>query len=409
MDQARGPVFVGFSGGLDSTVLLHAAARVRLMAAGGELVAVHVNHGLQPDADAWQAHCERFAAGLGVGFAAHGVHVERRGSLEAAARAARYGVFTALLATPDARLLLAHHRDDQAETVLLRLLQGRGLYGMPAARALGAGALHRPLLDLGRADLERYARAHGLAWLEDPSNADPALDRNFVRHRVLPALRARFPAVDRALLDAMAARSAEDGLLLADGAPPLGQSSVAVDALLARDPAAQLAWLRLWLARHGRALPTGRALRALLLQLAAPDDRQPVLVLAQGALRRHRGRLWLVDPAPELADRYPLAVPGRLQLPHGLLALTPDPRGFACRGAVEVRFRGGGERIRSGGHHRSVKQLLQASGVPPWERPAYPLVFDEAGCAALPGIAQRDDGQAADMPRVRATWHPAAG
>jgi len=437
--DASGPVFVGFSGGLDSTVLLHAAA---LAVAAGvanadananpkaeaeanadanagpgweasswawrqhavSVVAVHVNHALQPGSDAWQDHCARVATALGVGFVARRVRVEPRGSLEAAARSARYAVFADCLAAPGSRLLLAHHRDDQAETILLRLLQGRGLYGMPAARGLAAGMLLRPLLGLSRVELEHYARAYGLDWLEDPSNDDLSIDRNYVRHRVMPGLKARFPAVESALVAANVARAAEDALLLDEFPAPLAQASVPIADLLARNPAQRRTWLRLWLTAHGRAIPPARALDVLLDQLGAAPDRQPRLALDRGQLRRHGGRLWLLEPEPELAARYSFPIPGQLRLPHGVVVVTADPAGFACRGSLEVRFRAGGERIRSGGHQRQVKQLLHARGVPPWLRPAYPLLFDDDGLAAVPGIARRDADTAADLPRYRAEW-----
>lgn len=404
--DVAGPVFVGFSGGLDSTALLHAASRVARAASEHRIVALHVNHGLQPGADAWEAHCARVAAELGVAFVVRRVAVQRRGSLEAAARRARYAAFADCLATPGSCLLLAHHRDDQAETGLLRLLQGRGLYGMPAERPLGAGRLLRPLLGLGRQALERYARGQGLRWIDDPSNADPVHDRNFVRHQVLPELRERFPAVDEALLQGMASRRARDARLRDSTPDRLTATSVALPWLFGLAPAERLAWLRLWLGAHGRALPSSRALCSLLEQLGAAGDRQPRLALDRGELRRFRGQLWLVDPQPVPVPREVAGLPARVDFAHGELAVDPAPRGFAVRGALSVRFRSGGECIRSGGHLRSVKQLLQEHGVPPWERSAYPLLYDDDGLAAVPGLAERDP--AADGPRYRALWRRAA-
>jgi tRNA(Ile)-lysidine synthase len=399
--DAIAPVYVGFSGGLDSTVLLHAATRAPLRV---PVVALHVNHGLQADADAWEVHCRAVAAELGVECVVARVQVERRGSVEAAARAARYAAFLRHLVVPGSRLLLAHHRDDQAETVLLRLLQGRGLYGMPAARPIGAGHLLRPLLDHPRSALQAHARAAGLRWIEDPSNTDVGLDRNFVRHRVLPLARQRFPALDVALLGALEARIAEDGLLLREPAVALDSATLPIDLLLARPPAEQQAWLRLWLAARGCALPTGRALREFLAQLHAAPDRQPRLALSRGELRRYAGRLWLVAPRPVLAHAYAIARPGRLQLPHGRLAVLADSAGFEPRGPLEVRFRAGGECIRSGGHLRPLKALFQAAGIPPWQRACHPLLFDAEGLVAVPGIAVRDAESAAGGARFRADW-----
>ncbi|MEQ8483416.1 MAG: tRNA lysidine(34) synthetase TilS [Pseudomonadales bacterium] len=383
---APGRVFVAFSGGLDSTVLLHAAVRSRR----DDLAAVHVNHGLHADAGSWQARCGAVCDRWGVPLVTRAVAVSRRGNLEAQARSARYGAFSALLERAGDRLLLAHHRDDQAETALLRLLQGRGLYGMPAERALGCGRLLRPLLALPRGDLEAYAAAWGLDWIEDPANADLRFDRNFVRHRLLPALRGRWPDADRAIVAALPP-------------PPSPGGPVPVAELLALSSEEAVSELRGWLSAHGARSPRAAALAEFLRQLRAGADRQPVLDVGDNQVRRYAGSLHLVRPAPALATRYPLSGPGVCRLPHGELILVPDPGGFRPQGAMEVRFRCGGERLLTGGGHRSLKQLLQAARVPPWQRHGFPLIFDAAGLLAVPGIAHRPDGAGAGL---RALWRP---
>jgi len=401
MAGAPATLYVGFSGGRDSTVLLHAVAAARR--AG--VVAVHVHHGLHPQADHWQAHCETFAAGLGVGFLARRVSVSRGGSFEARARAARYRVFTDLLATPEAWLFLAHHRHDQSETVLLRLLQGRGLYGMPPRRPLAAGVLVRPLLDLAPPRLEVYARDHALSWVEDPGNADERLDRNFLRHRVLPPLRRRWPGVDGALLEAMDGHRLAEQRLTAPFGDLAATGSLAVAALEHRHPAEAVELVRLWLQAHGLPVPRRNALRELLRQAASGAGRRPLLHLAGTAVACHAGRLHLVAPQPDLEPPYGVALPGITRLPHGELEVRADPSGFCASGAVEVRFRQGGERLAAGGHHRTLKQLLQEARVPPWERATLPLLFDAEGLLAVPGVAARDPGQASG-PRWRAAWRP---
>lgn len=403
LDGTDGPVFVGFSGGLDSTVLLHVAAVVVPTA---RLAALHVDHGLHPDSAHWRARCEQVAAGFGVRFVARTVAVAARGSIEAAARAARYRVFGEQLDHRDARLLLAHHRDDQAETILLRLLQGRGVYGMPATRTLGAGLLVRPLLDLPRSLLAEYAVAERLEWLEDPANADLALDRNYVRHVLLPGLEARFPAVRAGLLHAATERHADEALLRAGSGGALAATELPLAVLRAAPPDERPTRLRLWLGAQGRALPSRRALVAFVRQLEAGHDRHPRLDLPQGRVERYRERLWLVDPPPALVPSYSIAAPGRLALPHGVLTIVPVPDGFECRGALCVRFRTGGERILTGGVHRALKDLLQVAGVPPWLRASRPLVFDGQGLAAVPGIAVRDADPARPGARFAAHWQP---
>jgi tRNA(Ile)-lysidine synthase len=405
LSETAGPVYVGFSGGLDSTVLLHASADV-LTHQQGRVRALHVNHGLHADADAWERHCGRVAAELGVRFIARRVNVAPNGSLEAHARAARYAAFAACLDTADSVLLLAHHRDDQAETVLLRLLQGRGLYGMPAARRLGAGWLMRPLLGQPRAQLLAYARAAGLTWIDDPANADPALDRNFVRHRILPELRTRFPGVDDALIRATAARQAEEARLAAALGLDLAEASLPLEVLLAAEPDEQRTVLRLWLAAHGHVIPAARALDEFVRQLRTEAERHPCLELDRGALRRHRGHVWLCAAPPTLAERYPVTTPGEVALPHGRLSIIPATSGFSCRGAVTVRFRAGGERIRTHGGTRFIKALMQEAGIAPWLRASWPLVCDADGVAAVPGLAVRDAEPGAAVPLFQARWVP---
>ncbi|ERI53187.1 hypothetical protein N878_16440, partial [Pseudomonas sp. EGD-AK9] len=165
---------IAFSGGLDSSVLLHLLAGLVRREALPPLAAIHVHHGLQPAAEAWPEHCARSCAQLDIPLEIVAVQVAPGASLEQAARQARYAAFAARLGEGEV-LLGAQHRDDQAETLLFRLLRGagvRGLAAMPVARPLGRGTLVRPLLDVPRTELLAYAEAHGLSWVEDPSNAD---------------------------------------------------------------------------------------------------------------------------------------------------------------------------------------------------------------------------------------------
>ena len=186
---------VALSGGLDSTVLLHLLVQLRQIHSLPPLAAVHVHHGLQVAADAWPAHCQALCDALSVPLQVFRVQVQAGASLERAARDARYQAFVAVTQAQEV-LLTGQHRDDQAETVLFRLLRGTGvsgLAGMPHQRTLGEGHLCRPLLDVSRAELEVYARAHALTWVEDPSNTQTDFSRNYLRHEVFPALTKRWP------------------------------------------------------------------------------------------------------------------------------------------------------------------------------------------------------------------------
>lgn len=228
---------IAFSGGLDSTVLLHLLANLANTDTLPPLGAVHVHHGLQTAADAWPAHCQSICDNLGVPLRVMRVQVQPGASLERAARDARYQAFIEVTGAGQV-LLTGQHRDDQAETLLFRLLRGagvRGLSAMPAQRPLAAGYLVRPLLEVSRAELEAYAEEYQLEWIEDPSNADSRFSRNYLRHRVLPTLTERWPQAVSSL-----ARTAEH---LSEAQGLLGE--LAVMDLQAADQPSAFPWLRL--------------------------------------------------------------------------------------------------------------------------------------------------------------------
>ena len=403
--QPHRRLLVGFSGGLDSTALLHVAAGL-----DSGLTALHINHGLHPEADAWERHCAAFCRQLGVRFLSQ--PAPPAGKREADARAARYQAFDSLLQAEDL-LLLAHHRDDQAETVLLRLLQGRGGFGMPRTRRLHGGArILRPWLKAPRAELLAHARQANLHWLEDPANADLVHDRNFLRHEILPQLIARWPGAATALAAGAETQQARDALLayLLDPVRGDAPGAVAADAceidLAAFPEELRTTALRLWLGGLGEFGAAQAALAEFARQMDAPADAQPELKLARGALRRHRNRARYIQAAPNIQPSYPLNPPGELNLPQGLLiaAAAGEGAGFHAPGPLEVRFRQGGERLMCRGRSRSVKKLLQAAGIPPWERKTHPLVYGDGQLLALPGIAIADTPNL--EPRWQVQWRP---
>ncbi|MGA1372825.1 MAG: tRNA lysidine(34) synthetase TilS, partial [Pseudomonadales bacterium] len=401
LPAAPSRLYVGFSGGLDSTVLLHATARLAAQGRCPQPIAVHVHHGLQTEADVWLSHCESVSGELGVEFLARRVAVASGSSVESSARAARYAVFRALLEESVDCLLLAHHRDDQVETLLMRTLQGRGPYGMPAQRRLAGGVVLRPWLDVARSALERYADQHGLVWVEDPSNLIVDADRNFLRREVLPRLRARFPQTDRALLALADARGGNRG----------GTSvaeSLALGELEDASVMARAARLRQWLLDLGLTLPRARALCVFIEQLDAGADRQPVLRLQAGELRRYRDRVWFVPPRMNLAAEYSLPTRGRLELPHGVLEMRSDPAGYIGHPPYSIVFRKGGEVLEVNGVRRALKTLLQQAAVAPWARDRLPLVHDARGLWCVPGVAVRDLHPGEEGERVRVDWHPRA-
>ncbi len=380
-------LLVGYSGGLDSTVLLHAT---RVTWPDLPLVALHVNHGLQPQSRDWEDHCADVCKKLKVELITCRLKLDTKGNLEATARTARYKFFIDQL-KPHGVLLLAHHRNDQAETVLLRLFQGRGLIAMPRERALGSGVLLRPFLKLPREALEEYAHSHSLSWVEDPSNRDTSLDRNYLRQSVFPVIRERWPAVDASLLDVATRHRQLDAAL----GVLAGLDSAGLELPLAsieRHPVAvQVELLRVWLGELGEHRATIKALRNFLHQLGSAQHRQPRLDLQSGMLRRFRGVICYVPECLMPEAEYPLIAPGSVTLPHGeLRVLATEKRGFSINGELRIVFRHGGEHILVRGTHRSVKKVLQMEGVPPWLRGRYPLLVDDDGLAAVGNLLYRD-------------------
>lgn len=372
-------VAVAWSGGVDSTVLLHAVAT---RAAPAGVRAVHVNHGLQPDAVHWERHCRTVAARLGVPFEAVAAPVPP-GNVEAGARRVRYGAWARMLGRGEL-LLLAHHADDQAETVLWQLATGRAPVGMPRARPLGRGGLLRPLLGVRKETLRAHAREHGLEWVEDATNSDTAYDRNFIRHEVLPRLEARYPGAARALAAAAGAWA------VAPGGEPIRVTGL------------DRATLRRWLG----AAVSERCVEEVLRQAGARPGAAPVVTLPDGrTVRRYDGRLYLV--ARGAGEPWPAApVCGRagetVALPHGRIVWRRAPRGLRDDAPCAVTCRQGGERLRPAGRGvtKTLKALFQETGIPPWRRSRWPLLRGASGIVAVPGLAVAED-QAVD-----AGWWP---
>lgn len=393
--DTRGGLLVGYSGGLDSTVLLHLLATTPALRARG-LAAVHVHHGLHPSADDWAAHCVRRCAALDLPCHMHRVEIARSGAgPEADARRARHAAFAAQLAAGDV-LALAHHRDDQAETLLLRALRASGPDGLAAMRPLrpfAGGWLWRPLLGVARTQLEAYAHAHGLDWIEDPSNATVEADRNFLRHRVLPLLRTRWPGADAALATAAALQAEASGLLETDdaralaGARTLAPNVLRLDALADLPAARRARVLRRWIQHLGLPPLPGRALAWCEHAQTALDDRLPVFDWAGHRLQQWRGLLHAdvcraplpVDPAVRWTGQAPLRLPD-----GGVLQLDGTPADDA---AWTVRARIGGERIRLPGraHSHALKHVLQSLAVPPWTRAQLPLLIGADGTLLAAG------------------------
>ncbi|HRI90121.1 MAG: tRNA lysidine(34) synthetase TilS [Candidatus Accumulibacter sp.] len=383
---------VGFSGGVDSVVLLHALDCLRRSGLSIDLSATHVHHGLSSNADAWSGFCRDFCRDHAVPLEITRVEVPRTSAegLEAAARRLRHAAFSA---SPADWLALAHHRDDQAETVLFRLLRGAGVAGaagMPAERPQPGGPrLIRPLLDVSRSQIMRYAETHSLAWVEDESNADSHYRRNHLRREVMPRLEGHFPGAVRALARAARhfAEAAElvEELAKADRATMAGDGGrIDVARFNALSPARARNLLRSELRANGFRAPDARWLDEALRQLkTAGAAAQTCIATADGEVHVYRGELYALAQRPAAAS-LALSWNGESALPWGegrVRFVERTGKGITRRmlaGArVFLRVRQGGERLRPDARRpaRTLRNLLQEAAVPPWERARLPLLW----------------------------------
>jgi tRNA(Ile)-lysidine synthase len=410
---------VAFSGGPDSSALLHALAQLPEARARG-LRALHVDHGLHPDSAGWAAHCERFCAALGVPCEVLRVQVggDTGRGVEAAARDARYAALATQLRDGE-YLLLGHHRDDQAETVLLKLLRGagpEGLGGMRALRPFGRGQLWRPLLELPRQQLRDYAEARQLDCIDDPSNRDTRLARNQLRHEILPRLAQHWPqAVDSILHSAALSRAAAEALRVPWMAALENLHDPATGSLdaagwLALNPALREPLLDHWLHARGLPAPTTAQRRQIEFQCSARPGRLPCIRWAGAELHIWKGRLWALLPECPIDPDWTQSWRGEpLVLPDGgTLSLTDAEARLAA--PLDVRLRRGGERIKPAGdtHTRELRDLFQQARLPPWQRTTCPLLYADNELVAVADrwITDRGAalfGRAGGLPR----WRPA--
>jgi len=424
--SGREACWVAYSGGMDSHVLLHALASLRgkLQCAVG---AIHINHGLHGEAGEWETHCRGVCAGLNVPYVSRQVDARPAAgeSPEAAAREARYQALAAWLPGNHC-LLTAQHQDDQAETLLLQLLRGagvRGLAAMPARTVFGSGDLLRPLLQYTRSELKDYADGHQLQWIDDPSNADTSLDRNFLRHQVMPVLQQRWPSL-AASLSRSAAHCAEASRLM----ELLGESdlagivegqdrTIALERLSLLPAERQHNALRHWIRSLCHAVPSAAVFSRIVNDvLPSRPDAEPCVRWGHYEVRRYRNRLYLLPqlPASDARQVREWEISSPLSLPEagGVLSVLHKPgQGISAAAlqtaAVRVRYRQGGESCRPAGrqHTHSLKKLFQEQGIPPWERPRIPLIYLDDKLAAVAGLWVCEPFQAlAAEPGLEICW-----
>ncbi|MEN5016668.1 tRNA lysidine(34) synthetase TilS [Erwinia sp. Eh17-17] len=400
---------LAYSGGLDSSVLLHQLVLLRRLRPELQLRAVHIHHGLSPLADSWAEHCQQQCAQWHVPLEVIRVKVEaRHGGIEAAARTARYQAFAHRL-LPGEALLTAQHQDDQSETLLLALKRGSGpagLAAMPQQQWRGAHRHLRPLLAHSRQQIEAWAHQHQLTWIEDESNGDPRYDRNFLRLEVMPLLNARWPHFSRAVARSAALCGEQEQLLdelLAESLSTLVDDSGALSVTPLRDisEARRAALLRRWIAGQQGSMPSRDALLRLWQEVACSrEDAEPRLRLGGNEVRRYRDRLYWLPLMSSLA-RCSLAwtdLSQPLLLPDGLGQLQPHHCGIALRcpqpgEAVSVRFQAQGSfSIVGRAGSRPLKKLWQEQGIPPWQRERTPLIFYGDRLIAAAGVFVTRDG-----------------
>ncbi|MBI1889028.1 MAG: tRNA lysidine(34) synthetase TilS [Burkholderiales bacterium] len=402
--EAVNRIAIAYSGGLDSSVLLHLASHYA-QAQNIQIWAFHVHHGISPNADAWFTHCEREAQNLGFTFDARRIqlmNVESSG-IEEAARLQRYAALGELCRKNDVPLFLtAHHQDDQAETVLLQLLRGSGVAGLSGMEVMNSAPellgdesliMARPLLDVSRAELKRYAEVHGIAYVDDESNADPRYARNALRHRVMPALEENFPGFRqrfaRSSHHMQSAQRLLNTLAEQDLASLVEGNCLLIERLanLSCDRIDNL--LRFWLSRQGMRMPSASWLSELSKQLLeAKDDAQLCVAHPDGQVRRYRGRVY-VTRMPENASSetgaHRFYWRGEVQLTfaefRGRLHFDEAMEGVSDEWlrlqSLQICYRQGGERLKPAFNRstRSLKHHYQSLNVPPWLRDRLPLVL----------------------------------
>lgn len=389
---------LGLSGGVDSVVLLHLFARQP----GLKVRAVHIHHGLSPNADEWVAFCCELCRRLGIELIVRRVKFASGRNLEANARHARYQAISELL-EPNEVFVTAHHLDDQAETFFLALKRGSGIQGLRAMQAVGSWqniAIFRPLLGVSKVEILDYAQQHGLRWITDESNTDDRFERNFLRNQILSALNQRFPQFSRMVARSAAWCGEQQQLIEELLAEELQQRTVSPNGLQIVgfehfSKAKQQQLLRLWLAQNGVLMPTQPQLQAVISELIfAKNDSNPQVKLGEYVVRRYRQTIFITPEFADTADfSVELNVGEKLALPDqiGTVERTEDSVFFCKKSGESNRLllpiplqnqpltlklqQHGKVRRYAKPQREEMKKIWQQLAVPPWERCRTPLIF----------------------------------
>ncbi len=377
LNETTKRLIVGYSGGLDSSVLLHGLVHHPNISGRVNIIPVHINHGLHKNAEDWQNQCALMASQWDVTLVTKMITIDQKNkeSLEAQARQLRYDCFNDIIQDNDI-LLTAHHQDDQAETLLLQLIRGagpKGLSAMAYQKFLQKGSLVRPFLNLSRNDLQDYAKAHHVIWVEDDSNQDHRFSRNFLRHDIIPRLQERWPGLCKTLSRAAKHCASHEALLVKLMGKKLNELMLGQQldlcqlAMCDQDEIHYL--LRLWLERLSLPLPSSAKLDDIINHvIGAREDATPLVIWPGVEIRRYRQKLYGMKPLQPQDPKQVIQV-NNIDMREQL--------GLPAEATMEIRFRRGGERCHIPGRqgHHSLKKIFQEKGIPPWERDRIPLLF----------------------------------
>ncbi len=397
-------VLIAYSGGLDSHVLLHLASQIPQIS-NYQVRAMHIHHGLQEEANAWVPHCQQICDQLNIPIKIQHLNltIEKGKSLEEVARKARYAAFSESL-QEDEILLTAHHQNDQAETLLLQLFRGAGVQGlaaMPSITDFELGQHARPLLNYSRQSLEAYAKENKLVFIEDPSNQDSAFDRNYLRNKIMPELRERWPSIDKTISRSASIQAetkqlldgyAEQDLLLIQSSST-DRGKLILSKLQSFSLARQKLLIRYWITVNGFKPPSEKKLKHIFIDaINASEDAQPLVEWEGAEIRRYRDKLFIMKPLQDHNNKQiiewadPQSVLNIASLEYSLPALSTAQ--YDENSQVTVRFRQGGEKLY---HHKrgvniSLKNFLNESGVPPWLRSRIPLIYSGETLIKVAGL-----------------------
>ncbi len=415
-------LYVGLSGGLDSTVLLHSLAKIPELFS--KLKAIHIHHGLNENASLWEEHCKQFCEQLSIPLIVRHVTIDNSANIEERAREARFDAFSLELAQNDL-IILAHHCDDQAETLLLNLFRGAGINGlaaMPKIKKFGLGAIARPFLDHSRKTLSDYAVKHKLLFVDDPSNQDPAFSRNYLRNNIMPLLQEKWPKVVSNLVRTtnlcQEAKANLYTLAELDCSSLLG-NTLNISSILSFEPQRISNILRAWLHNNEVRPPSFKVLSRIINEVIyASVDATPLVEWGNVAVRRYKMTLYLdkSNLSCSLKPRSWEKFPDPLQLDLNsnnssfLHAKIADKGLQVAEGSnLEVRFREGGEIFYWRKQQKDLKKLFQQWSIPPWLRDSIPLLYINDELAAVVGYAISDHYLSSDpfnTYNVTLTRHP---